>query len=202
MKTLLKLQRAATALLITFFSVFAIAAAHAADAPTVTAFNYVRAESDIQMKGYIESFDILGKFHHNRQPYDVDNQITIRGNRDTIYSFGVFDLRSPVTITLPETGGRYQSLMIVSQEHSIWSFYGPRTGTLTEEKVGTRYAMLTIRTFADPNDEQDMQEAYRRIGSRTRSLSNRRILESSKCLTGTRKKWRRCEPQSMWLAPR
>ena len=138
-----------------------VAPAHAADAPKVTAFNYVRAESDIQMKGYIESFDILGKFHHNRQPYDVDNQITIRGNRDTIYSFGVFDLRSPVTITLPETGGRYQSLMIVNQDHSIWSFYGPRTGTLTEEKVGTRYAILAIRTFADPNDEQDMKEAYR-----------------------------------------
>ena len=38
----------------------------------------------MQMKGYLESFDILGKFHHNRQPYDVDNQITIRGNRDSV----------------------------------------------------------------------------------------------------------------------
>ena len=90
----------------------------------------------------------------------MDNQITIRGNRDTLYSFGVFDLRSPLTITLPETGGRYQSLMIVSQDHSIWSFYGPRTGTLTEEKAGTRYVLLAIRTFMDPNDEQDMKEAY------------------------------------------
>jgi hypothetical protein len=89
-------------------------------APKVTAHNYVRAESDIQMKGYIESYNILGRFHHNRQPYDVYNQITVRGNRDTLYSFGVFDLRSPVTITLPETGGRYQSLMIVNQDHSIW----------------------------------------------------------------------------------
>ena len=154
-------SRSLGTLLIVGLSIFALAPAHAADAPKVTAFNYVRAESDIQMKGYIESFDILGKFHHNRQPYDVNNQITIRGNRDTLYSFGVFDLRSPVTITLPETGGRYQSLMIVNQDHSIWSFYGPRTGTLTEEKAGTRYVLLAIRTFADPNDEQDMKEAYR-----------------------------------------
>jgi len=161
MKTTLKLQRALTAILITGIAIFALAPAHAADAPEVTGFNYVRAESDIQMKGYIESFDILGKFHHSRQPYDVDNQITIRGNRDTLYSFGVFDLRSPVTIRLPETGGRYQSLMIVNQDHSIWSFYGPRTGTLTEEKAGTRYVLLAIRTFMDPNDEQDMKEAYR-----------------------------------------
>ena len=133
----------------------------AKDPVQVTASNYVRAESDIQMKGYIESFNCFGKFHHNREAYDVNNQITIRGNRDTIYSFGVFDLRSPVTITLPETGGRYQSLMVVSQDHSIWSFYGPKTGTLTEDKVGTRYATLTVRTFADPNDEEDMKEAYR-----------------------------------------
>ena len=160
MKTTSRLRRILPTLLVAGAAMFALAPAHAADAPKVTAFNYVRAESDIQMKGYIESFDILGKLHHNRQPYDVNNQITIRGNRDTLYSFGVFDLRSPVTITLPETEGRYQSLMIVNQDHSIWSFYGPRTGTLTEEKAGTRYVLLAIRTFVDPNDEQDMKEAY------------------------------------------
>ena len=160
-KSLLKLQRALMACLITSISIFVLAPAHAADAPKVTANNYVRAETDVQMKGYIESFHIFGRFHHSRQPYDVDTQITVRGNRDTLYSFGVFDLRSPVTIALPETGGRYQSLMIVNQDHSIWSFYGPRTGTLTEDKAGTRYVFLGLRTFMDPNDEQDMKEAYR-----------------------------------------
>ena len=133
----------------------------AQDPVKVNADNYVRAESDFQMKGYIESYKCFGKFHHNRKPYDVENQITIRGNRDTLYSFGVWDLTSPITITLPDTKGRYQSLMIVSQDHSIWGLYGPKTGTLTEEKVGTRYVLLTIRTFADPNDEEDMKEAYR-----------------------------------------
>ena len=161
MKTKIKLHRILQAFFIIGFSVFALAPAHAADAPKVTAANYVRAESDIQMKGYIESFKCFGKFHHNRQPYDVDNQITIRGNRDTLYSFGVWDLTSPVTITLPDAKGRYQSLMIVSQDHSIWGLYGPKTGTLTEEEVGTRYVLLTIRTFADPNDEEDMKEAHR-----------------------------------------
>jgi hypothetical protein len=85
----------------------------------VTADNYIRAESDFQMRGYIEKFNCFGKFVHVREPYDVNNQVTVRGNRDTLYSFGVFDLRSPVTVTLPDTDGRYQSLMIVSQDHSI-----------------------------------------------------------------------------------
>jgi hypothetical protein len=51
--------------------------------------------------------------------------------------------------------------MIVSQDHSIWGLYGPKKGTLTEDKVGTRYVLLTVRTFADPNDKKDMKAAYR-----------------------------------------
>ncbi|MDH4026683.1 MAG: DUF1214 domain-containing protein [Desulfuromonadales bacterium] len=145
----------------TCLTIFALTSVYAEDAPSVTAHNYVRAESDFQMKGYIENYKCFGKFHHSRKPYDVENQVTVRGNRDTLYSFGVWDLTSPITITLPETKGRYQSLMIVNQDHSIWGLYGPKTGTLTEEKVGTRYVLLTIRTFADPNDEEDMKEAYR-----------------------------------------
>ena len=54
MNTLSNLQRTLLALLITGISIFALAPAHAADAPKVTANNYVRAESDIQMIGYIE----------------------------------------------------------------------------------------------------------------------------------------------------
>jgi hypothetical protein len=127
----------------------------------VTAHDYVRAESDFQMRGYIEKFNCFGKFAIGRKPYDVNNQVTVRGNRDTLYSFGVFDLRSPLTITLPDPKGRYQSLMIVNQDHSIWAVYGPGKITLTQERVGTRYAILTVRTFADPNDKQDLQEAYR-----------------------------------------
>ncbi len=155
------LQIALQALLIIGISIFALTPALASDAVKVTADNYVRAESDFQMKGYIESFNCFGKFHHSRKPYDVDNQVTVRGNRDTLYSFGVWDLTSPVKIKLPETGGRYQSLMIVNQDHSIWGLYGPKSGILTKEKVGTRYVLLAIRTFMDPNDEKDLKKAYR-----------------------------------------
>jgi hypothetical protein len=76
------LQRTLLALLITGISIFALAPAYAEDAVKVTASNYVRAESDFQMKGYIESYNNFGKFEHFRKPYDVDNQVTVRGNRD------------------------------------------------------------------------------------------------------------------------
>ena len=149
-------------LLLSFVLALSVAGrpAMASDSVQVTANNYVRAETDFQMQGYVEKFDCFGKFVHSRKPYDVNNQVTVRANRDTLYSFGVFDLRSPVTVTLPDTGGRYQSLMIISQDHSISSLYGPTEKTLTEANVGSRYVFLGIRTFADPNDEQDMKEAY------------------------------------------
>jgi len=84
MITKCNLKRAMLALPVGAMLVFSMGPAFAADAPKVTAFNYVRAESDIQMKGYIENYECFGKFAHSRKPYDVNKQVTIRGNRDTI----------------------------------------------------------------------------------------------------------------------
>ena len=106
MNTQSSLKRTLQGLLITGILIFALASAHAEDLVQVTANNYVRAETDVQMKGYIESYKCFGKFSHFRKPYDVDNQVTVSGNRDTLYSVGAFDLRSPVTVTLPDTKGR------------------------------------------------------------------------------------------------
>ena len=132
----------------------------AAEAPAVTIQNYVRAETDLQMRTYVENMDAFGKFAHVREAYDVTSKDTVRPNRDTLYSWSVFDLTSPLTIGLPEPGDRYQSLMIVSQDHSIWAEYGPKKVVLDEETVGTRYALLLIRTFLDPNDEEDVKAAH------------------------------------------
>ena len=75
-------------------------------AETVTKENYILAESNTQMQKYVKSFDVFGQFHHNREMYDVNNQITIRANMDTIYSFAVFDLNSSVEVTMPNTKGK------------------------------------------------------------------------------------------------
>ena len=76
----------------------------AADSPEVTIQNYVRAETDLQMRTYVENMDAFGKFAHVREAYNVTNRDTIRPNRDTLYSWSVFDLTSPLTIGLPDPG--------------------------------------------------------------------------------------------------
>ena len=40
-------------------------------------------------------------------------------NRDTLYSFAVVDLADGATVTVPDSGDRYASLMVVNQDHYI-----------------------------------------------------------------------------------
>jgi hypothetical protein len=133
------------------------------EAPTVNAYSYVRAETDTQIKGYTEApYNAFAKFAHGRKAYDVDHQVTLSANRDTIYSMAVFDLsKSPVSITLPETNGRYMSLMRLSQNNDVYpAIYAPAEVTLTLEEIGTRYIFVAVRTFADPGDPKDMSAAH------------------------------------------
>ena len=85
----------------------------------------------------------------------------MRLNRDTIYSSGVFDLDAgPVTITLPESGGRFLSALAINEDHyNPAVFYDAGAHTLTRQDVGTRYVMVGVRIFVDPNDPKDMQQA-------------------------------------------
>jgi len=127
----------------------------------VNVLNYIRAESDMQFKSYAVKAGGVGKLAHMREPYSVEHQVTIRGNRDTLYSFGVYDLTSPVTITMPDSHGRFQSLLVISQdEYNPVLKNGPGEVLLTLDSVGTRYAMALVRTFADPDDPEDMKKAY------------------------------------------
>jgi hypothetical protein len=73
-------------------------------------------------------------------------------NRDTLYSTVVLDLSEPATIVMPDTGGRYQSLHVINQDHYSFAETSPGRYELTQDEVGTRYAYLIIRTFLDPDD--------------------------------------------------
>ncbi len=112
----------------------------------------------MQMRGYVKSFKSFGQFHHNRAMYDVTKQITIRPNTDTMYSFGVFDLTEDLSLSMPKTD-RYQSAMVVNQDHSLFALYEVDY-VLMQDKIGSRYVFIIIRTFLDPNDETDLEKAH------------------------------------------
>ncbi len=130
------------------------------DTKPVTWKNWVRAETDKYFKSYV-GIGAFGKLHNIRQPTPIDQQNVVRMNRDTLYSIGVFDLTTPVTFTKPDTGDRFQSLMVVSQDEyvSIPVVYKPGKITLTQEKIGSRYVLVGIRTFVDAGDPADIKKA-------------------------------------------
>jgi hypothetical protein len=138
-----------------------VASSAFAEGITVNVENYVRAESDYQIQTYAKTLNCFGKMVHQRDFYSVDNQLTLRVNRDTYYSFGLYDLTSPVTITKPDPGDRFQSLMIINQNHSISpTIHEGGTFTYTQEKLGSRYMIVMFRTFADPTNLEDQKIAH------------------------------------------
>src|SRR5262245_57836281 len=136
----------------------------AADDPKpvrVTVDNFTRAETDTYFAKFSKDGG-FGKLSHERQLAPIDKQTVIRMNRDTLYSFGVFDLAaSPVTLTFPNPGKRYMALEVINEDHYATEVvYAPGTYTLTKEKVGTRYVAAAIRTFVNPNDDADVKAVH------------------------------------------
>jgi para-nitrobenzyl esterase len=123
--------------------------------------NFVRAESDLYFGRYVKR-GAFGKFFHERTMTPIDKQEIVRMNRDTLYSFAIFDLEaSAVTVTLPDSGKRFMSMQVISEDHyTVDVVYAPSRYELTKEKVGTRYVFVGVRTLANPADQADVKAAY------------------------------------------
>jgi hypothetical protein len=128
----------------------------------VTADNFNRAESHKYFSGTLKRAGGLGKFSHRRQWPPIDQVAVIRANRDTLYSEALFDLDAgPVTVTLPDPSGRFQSMIAIDEDqYTPETVYGPGTFTYTKDKVGTRYLLLGIRTFANASDPADLDKVH------------------------------------------
>ena len=126
---------------------------------SVTVDNFVRAETDMYLAKFAKN--AFGKFYHVRD-LPLGEDTGVRPNRDTLYSMAVFDLDAgPVTITLPDAGNRFMTMMLVDQDHYVpLVVYGKGTHTLDRESIRTRYAMAWVRTFVDPSNREDISQAH------------------------------------------
>ena len=113
----------------------------------VTVDNFRRAETDTYFARFVKDGG-FGKFKHERELAPIDRQTVIRLNRDTLYSFGVFDLDAgPVTVTLPDAGKRYMAVQVIDEDqYAPDVFYAPGSHTLTKEKVGTKARQTGMAT--------------------------------------------------------
>ena len=157
---IMQMNRQRTLALLIFGGVALVAAAPNFAQETVTVDNFVRAETDTTFMRYVDQ-GAFGKLLHLRQPTPIDKQDVIRMNRDTLYSFGVFDLdASPVTIVKPDSKGRFQSMLIINQDHSMQPVvHAAGSFMLTKEIIGTRYVIVGFRTFMNASDPKDIKAA-------------------------------------------
>ena len=131
-------------------------------AESVNVQNFVRAETDHMLRLNMKMMGLtIGDVTHKREPVTTENQAVIRSNQDTLYSALVLDLSKPATLTLPEIGRRYMSAHVINQDHYMFVESEPGDYELTEESVGTRFAIVIFRTFADVTDPADIDAAHK-----------------------------------------
>ena len=133
-----------------------LAALHADDMGEkipVTLENYEVAESDLAFYNVTKLVGMNTFFHFPTGAFDLDNQTVVRMNRDTYYSAAVIDTTQGASITIPETNGRYLSVMVVQNDHYIDEvFLAPGTHEITRE---TEFAMVAMRIRANQSDPDD-----------------------------------------------
>ena len=132
----------------------------AAETVLVNVDNFVRAETAGMFDRTLSLVDgKVNKIFHYRQPMPLDKQSVIRSNRDTLYSGAVVDISKGATLTIPETNGRYVSVMTVNEDHYINKmFNGPGTYKLTMADFDTPYVSVTIRTLVNASDPEDVKK--------------------------------------------
>lgn len=86
------------------------------DMITVSVENFVRAESNGMMATLMAGAGGIDRWQHDRVPTPLDQQTVVRMNRDTLSSFAVVDLAEGAVVTVPDSGDRYASLMVVNQD--------------------------------------------------------------------------------------
>lgn len=128
---------------------------NATEIVTVTADNFVEAETARMFDGIVLNNGGINRWGHNRQPVALDQHTAIRMNRDTLYSSAVVDISKGAT--LPDAGERNMSLMVLNEGHYINAVYHDEGSyKLTVGEFGTDHVALVVRAFVDPDDPKDL----------------------------------------------
>src|SRR5262249_46444932 len=136
-----------------------VALAQSVTAVPVTVDNYNRAQSDVYF-GLTVKMGAFGKFVHGRELAPIDKRGIIRPNRDTMYSFAVFDFDAgPVTIRLPDAGKRFMSMQVINEDqYTPAVYYGAGNHTLSKEGIGTRDGIVGGRRLRVQRNAQRLRK--------------------------------------------
>jgi hypothetical protein len=92
----------------------------------------------------------------NQWHHPLDQQTVIRMTRDTLYSAAIVNISADATITVPDAGHRYVSVMIVDQDHYINEVLHEPDKYLAMDKFATPYVLVSARMLVDAGDPGDI----------------------------------------------
>ena len=126
-------------------------------AVAVSVENFVRAETDRMFSVLQAQAGGVNRLGHNRTPTPIEDQPVIRMNRDTLYSMAIVDISEGATVTVPDGGDRYISVMVVNQDHYINRImHDAGRYVLGVEEFETPWVLVGVRILVDPADENDL----------------------------------------------
>jgi hypothetical protein len=128
----------------------------------VSVDNFRAAETALVFDNQLVLIGGINRWFHYREPTPVDKQPVIRMNRDTLYSGTILDISEGGTVTVPEAGGRYMSVMVINDEHYLNRILRePGVYDLSVEEHGSSFISVIARTFVDASDADDVAEVNR-----------------------------------------
>lgn len=124
--------------------------------------NFTRAETDAMITGILNITGGVNALNHDRELAPLDRQPVIRQNRDTLYSVAVVDVSAGATLTIPEFGDRYLSVMLINRDHYINRvLHEPGTYRLDQADLGSDFVVAAARILFDPHDPADLADVHR-----------------------------------------
>jgi hypothetical protein len=163
----------------------------------VNADNFTRAETDRMFADIQRDAGAVNTFRHSREPAAIDAQTVIRLNRDTLYSFAIVDLSAGATVTVPDAGERYLSIMVVDHDHYVRAvLHGAGEYDLADYAPDSDYVLVAARTLVDSDDPADLA-AVAAVQDELRLEVGSAV--PSRARSTTRRPWmRRAPPSSRW----
>lgn len=157
-----------------FFTLMGLGMALAAQAEKLqpTADNFSSAMADIYFQQVIDRGG-NNRFVHLREVSSVETQNIIRENRDTLYSWGIFDVTGGLELLLPATDGLFMTALVIDNDTYIVReedfeitgdigtyqayFDKPRTVRISHERAVTDFVYIILRTETNATSEGDRQ---------------------------------------------
>ena len=119
----------------------------------MTPREYIQAESRAFMADFIGRVGVNQFFHFSGLSTAEDKWV-VSPNNDTIYSLAAVNTRGGFTLELPETGDRFMSIQIVTENHMTPVYlYGGGTYRFEAGDFDTDYVAIGVRTGTDGTPE-------------------------------------------------